>query len=137
MGYAKPLPRINGDNQPFWEGCRDHELRFQKCAACGHVRHPPSLVCPQCLGRDGQWIVSAGAGRIFSYAVYHVAFHEGFKPDVPYVVALVDLDEGPRLLTNIVGCAPGDVFCDMPVRVIWEDVTPEISLPKFTPVDRS
>jgi len=137
MEYAKPLPRINGDNQPFWEGCRNHELRFEQCTACGHVRHPPSLVCPRCLGRQGQWIRSAGAGKVYSFAVYHVAFHEGFKQEVPYVVALVDLAEGPRLLTNIVGCAPEDVFCDMPVWVTWEDVTPEISLPKFRPVDSS
>jgi len=134
MEYAKPLPRINGDNQPFWEGCRCHELRFQKCVACGHVRYPPSLVCPQCLGRDVEWIVSAGTGKVHTYAVYHIAFDATFREDVPYVVAVVELDEGPRLLTNIVGCPPEAVRCDMAVAVTWRDVTAQISLPLFTPV---
>lgn len=133
MEYAKPLPRINGDNQPFWEGCRHHELRFQKCAACGHVRFPPSLVCPQCLGRQVEWVVAVGTGKVYTFAVYHVAFHEAFRQDLPYVVAVVALDEGPRLLTNIVGCTPDQVRCDMPVVVAWRDVTDQISLPLFAP----
>jgi uncharacterized OB-fold protein len=132
MTYEKPLPRINADNKLFWEGCRDHELRFQKCSSCGHVRFPPSLVCPQCHQQDFQLIVSAGTGKVYTYAVYHVAYNPGFQGDVPYVVAVVELDEGPRLLTNIVGCKPDEVFCEMTVSVTWEDVTPEVSLPMFT-----
>ena len=134
MAYEKPLPRINGDNQPFWEGCRNHELRFQKCESCGHVRFPPALVCPQCLCRDFQWIISTGTGKVYTYAVFHVAYHPSFQGDVPYVTAVVELDEGPRLLTNIVGCAPEEVFSEMRVCVVWEDATPDISLPMFTPV---
>ncbi|MGC9324173.1 MAG: Zn-ribbon domain-containing OB-fold protein [Desulfomonilia bacterium] len=133
MAYEKPLPRINSDNQAFWEACRNHELRFQRCTLCGHVRFPSSLVCPHCHGRASEWIVSAGTGKVYTYAVYHVAYHPGFLEDVPYVVAVVELDEGPRVLSNIVGCAPGEVVCGMPVAVAWEDVTPEVSLPKFTP----
>jgi len=133
MTYEKPLPRINADNQLFWEGCKDHELRFQKCASCGHVRYPPSIVCPGCHCRDYQLIVSAGTGKVYTYAVYHTAYHPGFQGDVPYVVAVVELDEGPRLLTNIVGCTSEKVFCEMPVLVAWQDVTLEISLPMFTP----
>ena len=133
MAYEKPLPRINGDNRQFWEGCKNHELKFQKCASCGHVRFPPSLVCPRCLCTDIEWVMSAGAGKVYTYAVYHTAYHDGFREEVPYVVAVVELREGPRLLTNIVGCAPGEVYCEMPVTVVWEDITPDITLPKFAP----
>ncbi|HON38121.1 MAG: Zn-ribbon domain-containing OB-fold protein [Desulfomonilia bacterium] len=134
MEYTKPLPRINSDNREFWEGCRNHELRFQKCASCGHIRFPASYVCPKCLRKDFQWIVSAGIGKVYTYAVYHVAYHQGFLEDLPYVVAVVELQEGPRLLTNIVGCPPEEVSCEMPVTVVWKDATPDISLPMFRPL---
>lgn len=134
MAYNKPLPRVNGDNQEFWEGCRNHELKFQQCASCGHIRFPASLVCPKCLCSDFQSIVSTGTGKVYTYAVYHVAFHQGFLEDLPYVVAVVELQEGPRLLTNIVGCPPEEVSCEMPVTVVWKDATPDISLPMFRPL---
>ncbi len=131
--YIKPLPRVNDDNKEFWAGSKRHQLRFQRCQSCGHVRWPASLFCPMCLGRDTEWIVSEGKGRVYTYAVYHVAYHPGFEKELPYVVAIVELEEGPRLLTNIVGCQPDEVRCEMPVEVTWEDITEEISLPKFRP----
>ena len=132
--YSKPLPRLNGDNQPFWEGCRRHELRFQRCPACGHVRWPPSLLCPQCHSDETDWMVSRGLGSVYTFCVYHAPLIKAFSADLPYVVAVVALDEGPRLLTNIIDCEPEKVYCDMRVRVAWEDVTEDISLPKFKPL---
>jgi len=132
--YHKPLPQVNGDTEGFWTGCKGHELRFQKCKDCGHIRFPAAMICPECCSRDAQWIVASGKGKVFTYAVYHVAFHEGFKDDVPYVVADVELREGPRIVTNIVGCEPHEITCDMPVEVTWEDITEEFSLPKFRPI---
>jgi hypothetical protein len=129
--YAKPLPAVNEDNREFWTGCRNHELRFQKCAGCGHVRWPASLVCPVCLGREFHWIVSVGRGSIYTFVVYHVAYHSGFQDDLPYVVAVVQLEEGPRLLTNIVDCPIAEISCEMPVKVTWKDINEEISLPVF------
>ncbi len=126
---------MNGDNKEFWAGCKAHELRFQKCEACGHVRWPASILCPMCYSKEIKWIVAEGKGRVYSFAVYHVAYHSGFENDLPYVVADVELEEGPRLLTNIVGCRPDEVKCEMPVEVTWEDVTEEFSLPKFKPCD--
>jgi len=134
MPYDKPLPKINADNRPFWEGCRRHELRFQQCAECGHVRWPPSDRCPDCLSGNTDWLIASGTGRVYTYAVYHVSYHPGFAGDLPYTVAVVVLDEGPRLLTNIVGCQPGEVRCDMPVEVTWTDVDEQVSLPQFRPV---
>jgi uncharacterized protein len=133
MEYAKPLPKINSDNAPFWQGCRNRQLKFQKCAACGHVRWPASMICPKCHTRETEWIVAGGHGTVYSYAVYHVAYHAGFAGDLPYVVAIVELDEGPHLLTNLVDCSPEEVTCGMEVVPAWHEVTPEVTLPKFKP----
>jgi len=134
VDYNKPLPNVNQDSKEFWTGCKVHELRFQKCKDCGHIRWPASMICPLCYSRDTQWIVASGKGKVYTFVVYHVAYHPGFKDDVPYVVAVVELEEGPHLLTNIVGCKPDEVRCDMPVEVTWEDITEEFSLPQFRPI---
>jgi uncharacterized OB-fold protein len=133
MAYTKPLPQPDADTRPFWEGCKKHELRFQKCSKCGHVRWPPSILCPACHATDTAWIKASGKGTVYTFAVYHRAFHKAFQDDIPYVTAAIELEEGPRLLSNIVGCRPEEVYCDMPVEVTWEDVTKEFSLPKFRP----
>lgn len=134
MTYAKPLPQINPDNQDFWDGCRNHVLKIQMCGSCKKPRLPFSFVCPHCHSTDTKLIESAGRGRVYSYVVYHVAYHPSFKEDLPYVVALVDMDEGVRLLTNIVGCTPEEVYCDMEVKLSWDEVTKDVTLPKFRPV---
>ncbi|MBN2059213.1 MAG: OB-fold domain-containing protein [Deltaproteobacteria bacterium] len=133
MTCEKPLPQPNPDTQPFWNGYGKHELRFQKCDDCGHVRWQASMICPMCYSTDTGWIVARGRGKVYSYVVYHRAYHPAFNGDLPYVVAVVELDEGPHLLTNIVGCPPEDAFCEMPVEVSWDDVAEGISLPKFRP----
>jgi uncharacterized OB-fold protein len=131
--YAKPLPKVNGDNREFWLGCREHRLRFQKCEDCGHIRWPAAMLCPACHSTATEWIEACGRGTIYTFVVYHVAYIPEFENDLPYVVATVELDEGPHLLTNVVGCSPDRVTCGMPVEVVWEDITEEFSLPKFRP----
>ncbi len=133
MENLKPLPKVNADTRQFWDGCKSHELRFQKCKDCGHIRWPASIICPLCHSDNTKWIVASGKGKVFTFVVYHEAYHPAFEADLPYVVAIVELEEGPHFLTNIVGCNPGEVRCEMPVQVIWEDVTAEFSLPKFKP----
>jgi uncharacterized protein len=133
MTYKKPLPKIGPDTRGFWEGCREHEIRIQKCGACGQLRWPPAFLCPHCLSQETQWVKASGRGHVYSYVVYHLAYDPAFRGDLPYVVALVALEEGPHLLTNIVGCDPGAIVCDMPVEVVWNDVTETVSLPKFRP----
>lgn len=133
VDHNKPLPNVNQDSKKFWTGCKVQELRFQKCKDCDHIRWPASMICPLCYSRDTQWIVASGKGKVYTFVVYHVAYHPGFKDDVPYVVAVVELEEGPHLLTNIVGCRPDEVKCDMPVEVTWDDITEEFGLPKFRP----
>jgi uncharacterized OB-fold protein len=131
MDYNKPLPVLNEDTRSFWNGCKEHQLRFQKCKDCGHIRWPVSLICPECYSQNTEWIVAGGKGKIYTFVVYHMAYHQGFENDLPYVVAIVELEEGPHILTNIVGCSPDEVKCDMRVELTWEDITEELSLPKF------
>ena len=131
MKYKKPLPRPNADTRLFWDGCKRHQLVFQKCPDCQHVRWPPSTLCPRCYSLSTELVPASGKGKIYTYTVYHQAFHESFKRDIPYVTAIVELDEGPHLLTNLVGCDHESIKCDLPVEVVWEDITEEFTLPKF------
>ncbi|MCX7983106.1 MAG: OB-fold domain-containing protein [Syntrophales bacterium] len=126
----KPRPVIGPDNAFFWEGCKRRQLVFQKCKSCGHVRWPPAHVCPKCLEYDWEEIVSSGQGIIYSYVIYHFPYHPGFREELPYVVALVDLMEGPRVLTNIIECDSSALACDLPVEIVWDEEG-EIPIPKF------
>ena len=97
---ADPAPEIDGINEPYWSGLKQGRLRYQACA-CGHSWLPPRALCPHCLGSDWAWRDSAGRGEIISWVVYHVCYHPAFKDRLPYNVAIVELEEGPRLITNI------------------------------------
>ena len=134
MGSTKPRPQPNRDTAPFWKGCGRHELCFQKCSSCSEVRWPPSPVCPECHSSATEWIVSAGRGRVYTFAVYHTAFHPAFEGELPYIIAVVELEEGPHLITNIVGAKPSEIECDMPVEVVWEDIEDGLSIARFRPV---
>ncbi len=134
MAYQKPLPQPNADDKFFWDGCKEHKLLFQKCLNCGLLRWPPSIICPNCHSNDTEVVEGTGKGKIYTYAVYHQAYHPGFESEVPYITAVIELEDGPHFLSNIIGCEPDEVECDMPVEVAWEDITREFSLPKFKPV---
>ncbi len=127
---SKPRPRPAPESLPFWEGARAHKLLLPRCNACGKFWFPPSRRCPHCLSSDFVWAETSGRGRIYSFVVFHRVYHPAFEGDVPYVVAIVELDEGPRLLSNIVGTPPDDVRCDMRVRVMFEDLD-DVTIPKF------
>ena len=128
------VPQPNADTAEFWDGCRNRELRFQECVNCGLVRWPPSILCPRCHAAEWDWKMSDGKGTIFSYVVYHVAFDPAFKDDLPYVTAVIRLEEGPMMLSRIVGCDPAEVECEMPVELVWWEVADDMVLPMFTPV---
>jgi uncharacterized protein len=131
----KPAPRPSPESMPYWEAAREHRLKIQHCNACGKHWFPPSQSCPHCLAADFAWTEVSGVGKVFSFVTYHRVYHPAFAKDVPYVVALVELAEGPRLLTNIVGVPPQAVHCDMPVKVVFDDFEEGISVPKFAPLD--
>ncbi|HLU01871.1 MAG TPA: OB-fold domain-containing protein [Advenella sp.] len=100
------VPDINDCNRPYWESLAHGSLTFQTCARCGHNWLPPSRCCPGCLSTSWSWSKAAGRGKIISWVVYHVAYHPAFKDRLPYNVALIELQEGPRLISNVLGdCA--------------------------------
>jgi uncharacterized protein len=109
------------------------ELRAMRCSSCEHKFLPAADRCPRCLSRQIHWVKVSGRGKVWSWVVFHQRYFAAFEADMPYNVAYVQLDEGPRLMTNLVDCDPGEIHCEMPVDVVFDDVTPEISLPKFRP----
>ena len=129
--YAKPLPTLNDENRPFWQGAREGKLRMQCCAGCGHIRFPISHVCPDCLSYEFAWTDLSGRGEVFAYIVYHQLYNKAFAADLPYNVALVQLEEGPRMYSNIVGCSNDAVKVGDLLEVMFDPVTPEITIPKF------
>lgn len=131
--YTKPLPGTDEENKPFWDYCKQHELRMQKCLQCGKIRYPVSPICPHCLHLESEWVKLSGKGRVYSFTIVRRAAHPGFAGEVPYTVAIIETEEGTRLISNVVGCKPEDVKVDMPVEVIFEDITEEFALPKFKP----
>lgn len=131
--YKKPLPLITLLNKPYWDAAKRHELRMQRCQDCGRMVWPISTQCQACWSNKLDWVRLSGKGRLSSWAVYHQAFNPVYANDVPYNVAEVELEEGPRLVTNIVGADPKQFSQHMPVEVFFDDVTPEVTLLKFRP----
>ncbi len=132
--YAKPIPMITPENERYWQGCKQHELWMRACPECGPYFYPRDL-CPQCGRRDVEWRQMSGRGTLYTYAIVHRAPMPGFRGDVPFITAIVELEEGPRMMTNLIGIEPDPerIKVGMPVEVSFEDITDEISLPKFRP----
>lgn len=126
-----PLPQPDVFSEPFWDACRRGALEVSACEDCGHLFLPPGPGCPRCWSTRLASRGVSGRGRVFSFVVYRRTYHPGMP--APYVVALVALDEGPRLISNVVGCAPEVVAIDMPVALKFEDAG-TFRLPRFTPV---
>ena len=131
--YEKPLPEIGEENRPFWDGTRDEQLLVQRCARCTHLRYPISRYCPDCLEERHEWVPLSGRGQVYSSIVFHQVYDKAFAGDVPYNVSLIQLDEGPRMFSNVVGVPPGEVAVGDRVRVVFDRVTEEITIPRFTP----
>lgn len=135
LPYSKPLPVTDEDTKPFWDFCKAHELRVQKCGQCGKLHYPPSPICPHCLSMESEWVELSGKGQVYSFIIVRRRYHPGFAAEIPYTVAIIETDEGIRMLSNVIGCKPEEVSIGMPVQVAFEDVTPEFALPKFKPVN--
>jgi len=130
----KPLPRPNEDTAPYWEAAQKGELRMQQCTDCRLVRFPPALLCARCLSEHAEWARLSGRGTVFSWIVVHQSQHPAFNADTPYNVTIVELEEGPRLHTNLVECSNDEIHIGMPVEVVFDKVSDEVTLPKFRPV---
>ena len=129
--YIKPLPRPKPVSVPYWEAARKHQLQLQHCGACNAFIYYPRDRCPTCFSKQLEWKPVSGRGKVYSYTIVRRASTRSFG-DGPYVLAIVQLEEGPRMTTNIVA-APEQVRVDMPVTVCFDDVTPDHTLVKFKP----
>jgi uncharacterized protein len=132
--YTGPLPVPTPETRPFWEAARRHELHLRRCRACGRHHFYPRGACPHCLSADLEWQRVSGRGTLHTFTVVHRGARNYPLPS-PYVLAVVELAEGPRLMSNLIGVEadPAHIRIGMPVEVVFDDVTPEIALPRFRP----
>lgn len=138
--YEKPLSIPHLDTKEFWEGCKRHKLLVQQCKECGTYRFPPRPMCHACTSTNMEWIKVSGKGIVHSWVMVRDSayrpVHPGFAKDRPYPILLIELPDagGVHMISNIVDCSPENIKIDMPVEVVFDDVTDEITLPKFRPV---
>ena len=133
--YPFPLPTPGVITGPFWDGLREHRLLVQRCLTGGHLVHYPREFCPVCYSPDLEWEEMSGRGRVHAFTVVHRAVHPAFQQEkAPYVFALIRLDEGPILTSNVEGVALDEMRIEMPVEVYFDDVTEQVTIPKFRPV---
>ncbi len=125
-------PRVDLDNQGFWEAAKQHKLVFQKCKDCGLLVHRPRPMCPRCNSMEKEWVPSTGKGIVYSWVnfVYANAAYPGIK--VPYTVVVVEMVEGVRIISNLHDVKPEEVYVGMPVEVVFDDIADDLTLPKFT-----
>jgi len=132
--YTKPLPRPEPVEVPFWQATKNHELHLQRCLKCGNVWYPPGESCTKCASTDYKWSKMSGKGTIWSWALFYQKYFPSFAQDIPYNTVIVQLEEGPWMISNIVGINNQEIQCDMPVEAVFDDVTEEVALVKFKPI---
>jgi uncharacterized OB-fold protein len=130
--YEKFLPEYTPLHEPFWSALRQHRVDLQRCDRCRRFRFIPTEAC-SCGSAEYTWEPIAGTGEVYTYTVVHRAPTPAYQADVPYVIAHVTMDEGPRMISNLVDCNPASVAIGMPVEVVFDDVTPEVTLYRFRP----
>ncbi len=131
--FIKPLPQPTAWSRPFWEGTRQQKFLLKKCRSCGNIDYPPYLFCTDCSSEESEWVEASGKGTLYAFAVNTFGVPIPFIEDMPYVTALIDLPEGPRITSNVVSCDPKDLENGMALEVVFEQASPEITLPKWKP----
>jgi uncharacterized OB-fold protein len=126
-----PLPQPSVETKPFWAAVQERKLLMPKCDACGTVSFPPTVACGRCEKTAFTWTEMSGRGKVYSFVVYHRVYHPAFADKVPYVVAVIELDEGPRIISNIMNVPIPEVTCEMPVSVVFDEARDGYLIPKF------
>lgn len=129
--YVKALPTIVPETAAYWEAAKRHELVIQRCKSCWRLQNYPRALCGECGGTSFDWVQSSGKGEVYSLTRVHMNRAPGWVDEVPYVFALIQLNEGIQMISNVVGTPADEVVIGTPVEVIFEDVTPEVTIPKF------
>ncbi|QIE56712.1 Zn-ribbon domain-containing OB-fold protein [Pikeienuella piscinae] len=133
--FSKPIPVADADSATYWEGCREGRLLIQRCSECETLRFPPNRICAACHSDKVKWVEASGKGRVYSWIVVnHPVPREVYGDDVPYAVALIELEEGVRMVSNVIGCDPHAIAADMSVEVVFESGGEGVVLPKFQPM---
>ncbi len=134
---AEPIqdsaPAVDWETRAYWEGCGRGEVVLQRCRRCQTVQHRPRALCASCLSDEIEHFVASGRGTVYTFTITNQNQAPGFRAACPYVLAYVDLEEGPRLFTNIVGCDPGDVQIGMSVQVEFSQTPKGLGVPRFRP----
>ena len=133
MAVQRPLPYSTQDTKPFWGYAKQHELRMQKCPDCGHIRWPAGMFCPKCLSDKSEWVKLSGKGSVYTFGITHYIYDKWYTDKVPYVVAVIELAEGPRMMGNVTGYKHEDIKVGSPVEVYFDDANEEFSLPTWRP----
>ena len=136
MELQRPLPPpMTPEAMPYWEGLREEKLMLPKCDDCGKAFFYPRIACPHCHSRNVGWIQASGKGKLYSFEIAHRSLNPAFKIEAPYVLAMIELEEGPRMMSNLIDIEPDPavIKCDMPVEVVFEKQTDEVTLPLFRP----
>jgi uncharacterized protein len=128
---SKPIPAITPDMREFFDGARAGRLMVQKCDNCGTLRFPAHDLCSKCNSTASRWVPVSGRGEVFSFNIMHQHYHPGFAKEVPYAVVVVELEEGCKFISNLLGVKPHDIRCGMPVEVTFEKLNEDVSIPKF------
>src|SRR5216683_473906 len=134
MDVDRPLPTpMTPEAKPFWDGCRAEKLMLPRCEDCGHVFFYPRILCPRCHSRRIGWMQASGRGTLHSFEIAHQAFQKAWKIKPPYVLAMVQLEEGPRMMSNLINVEPSPkaIKCDMPVEVVFTKVSDDVSQPSL------
>lgn len=131
--WKKPLPTISGESKPYWDACRQGQLVIQKCDSCNEFQFYPRGICANCWSNDIKWYKASGKGTVWSFTVTYQNRTPGFAEDVPYILALVELEEGVRMFTNILECDPKEAKIGMPVEVTFVRANDQITIPYFKP----
>lgn len=134
---GKFLPRPTPETSIFWSGCQNHQLLIQRCTACGHHQFYPRILCTECASFRVDWVQASGRGKVKSFTVVRRPVTEAYAQDAPYVIALIELDEGPTLMSNVIACDADTVHIGMAVEVSFEAWSDDITMPLFRPASSS
>ena len=132
-GSGIPTPTLFEWNRPFFEGGLQGKLMLQRCTRCKQLIYYPRMLCPRCFSPDYEWEQLSGRGTVYSFAIVWRPNHPAFTDQIPVLLAVVELSEGPQMVSTLVGCAPDQVSIGMEVSVVFDTIAPDVALPKFVP----
>ena len=128
------IPEVTPELKPFFDAARRNQLVVLKCGSCGKLRFPYRALCPACASDSKEWVPVSGQGEVYSFTIMHRAYHPAFASKTPYALVVVELKEGAKIMSNVIGIEPSKLKCGMPVEVVFEKLNDDVTLPKFRPV---